>query len=198
MKLNLGCGPDIRLGWWNGDIRARFKSPSSEMNNCVLGTTAWPWHDETVEEILIRHVAEHLPNDVLENTFHEAFRVLQPRGAFTVEVPFYRSFDAVQDPTHVRYFELGSFHHMLGWEPFDLDLTLRILPYPMLVGAKDAWLPHGLYEKLERVADAATKVATEVICRREVRAAQTLVPAWVRAEWSARFTKPERRPMIDG
>ena len=56
MRLNLGCGFDNRTGWVNVD-----KMPQSEPDQVVdLEATPWPWADNSVEEIELRHVLEHL------------------------------------------------------------------------------------------------------------------------------------------
>ena len=55
MKLNLGCGTDYKEGWTNvdsGNTKCDVKQNIEEF--------PWPFEDSSVEEILMKHVMEHI------------------------------------------------------------------------------------------------------------------------------------------
>ena len=81
MKLNLGCGTDIKHGWVNID---RFPGPG--VNHVQDITDPLPFDDEAVEEVLASHVLEHLAE--WENVVLEIHRVLKVGGKLTIRVPY--------------------------------------------------------------------------------------------------------------
>jgi predicted SAM-dependent methyltransferase len=54
VKLNLGCGSQMLAGFCNVD---KFGDPDLTWD---LETLPWPWADNSVEEVLLSHVLEHL------------------------------------------------------------------------------------------------------------------------------------------
>jgi predicted SAM-dependent methyltransferase len=100
VKLNLGCGPDIRAGYINVDILGGDVK-------CDLRKIPWPWPDNYADEILMSHVLEHLP-DTYE-TMNEIHRILKPGGKFWGQVPYGLSEAAFFHPQHCRYFIDNSF-----------------------------------------------------------------------------------------
>ena len=56
-KLNLGCGDDHKKGWINCDIR-------KEVNPDVVVdlTKKLRFKDNSIDEVLMKHVLEHIPN----------------------------------------------------------------------------------------------------------------------------------------
>jgi len=81
-KLNLGCGPNPKMGWVNIDLfdsRADLQLDLRE---------PWPFRNGTVSCIYSEHVFEHF--DFREEVPHflaEALRVLERGGVFDVVVP---------------------------------------------------------------------------------------------------------------
>ena len=132
MKLNLGCANAHEPGYWNVDLCP----PADEL---VDLSYPWPWTDSSIEEILARDIAEHIPDWPRHpgtpdwqtyshrhwsgriHFLNECHRVLIPGGLLVIEVPS-ASHGAgyAQDPTHVQpytlnsfqYFQSGSFAHM--------------------------------------------------------------------------------------
>lgn len=100
MKLNLGCGNKklpVEDGWINIDQSAICQP---DMLMVLSVNYDWPWPDGSVEEINAAHVLEHLTYGDLLFVMCEAYRVLQPGGRFTIEVPHPRSDYFLGDPTH--------------------------------------------------------------------------------------------------
>uniref|UniRef100_A0A6M3L8X1 Putative methyltransferase n=1 Tax=viral metagenome TaxID=1070528 RepID=A0A6M3L8X1_9ZZZZ len=103
MKLNLGCGTDIREKYFNVD---RFKLPGVNFIH-DLSIAPWPFGNDSVDEILMYHVLEHLPDTV--EAMEELWRILKPGGRAYIRVPFWNSAGAFGDPTHKRYFRRETF-----------------------------------------------------------------------------------------
>lgn len=95
MKLNIGCGKDIREGWLNVDCKAFH--PDIVIWNL---TDRWPVADGEVEEIHASHVVEHFKQGERCWVMNEAYRALKPGGKMTVIVPSWSSNRAYGDPTH--------------------------------------------------------------------------------------------------
>ena len=96
LKLNLGCGLIIVPNMINVDI-----VPLPGVDVVTDLDQAWPWADETVDEIIASHLFEHVENPVTFMT--EAWRVLIPGGTLDIRVPYYRHIFAFTDPTHKRF-----------------------------------------------------------------------------------------------
>lgn len=100
MKLNLGCGNQHLPGWLNVD---RFAAAQPDLV-FDLESLPWPWPDDAVDEVLLRHVLEHVGRDT--DTFlgimRELYRVCAPGAQVRIVVPHPRHQDFLQDPTHVR------------------------------------------------------------------------------------------------
>lgn len=106
LKLNLGCGNDIREGYCNVDI---------DMHEGVdvahdLNKRPWPWSVNSVDEIVAVDVLEHL-DDYL-SFFNEAYQVLRDGCEITVQVPHYTSRNYWIDPTHRRAYDERSFDYL--------------------------------------------------------------------------------------
>ena len=74
IKLNLGRGSDIKKGYINLD-----------MNDLDLNKIPYNYEDNSIDEILLSHVLEHLdkPFDVVK----ECHRILKPHGKLIVKLP---------------------------------------------------------------------------------------------------------------
>lgn len=81
VRLNLGCGRDVRPGWVNVDLHPA----NPEVIRAELPEL--PFRDGSADEVLLSHVLEHFGfADGLRLT-QEIFRVLRPGGVATIEVP---------------------------------------------------------------------------------------------------------------
>lgn len=82
VKLNLGCGPNLKKGWVNIDL---FR-PTADLQLDLR--EAWPFPDGTVSYIYSEHVFEHFEfHTEVPHFLAEAIRVLKPDGVFDVVVP---------------------------------------------------------------------------------------------------------------
>lgn len=71
---------------------------------CDLEQFPWPWNDNSVEEVVMTHVLEHLgeTSAIFLNIFKELYRVCRHDAVVDITVPHPRSDDFLNDPTHVR------------------------------------------------------------------------------------------------
>jgi predicted SAM-dependent methyltransferase len=81
LKLNIGCGPNVKRGWINIDL-----SDNADLQLDLRERL--PFADESVSIVYSEHFFEHLeyPDEAL-NFLKESIRVLQRGGLFSVGVP---------------------------------------------------------------------------------------------------------------
>lgn len=98
LKLNLGSGRNPLPGFLNVD---KFGAPDLR---CDLERFPWPWPDNSVEEIVLNHVLEHLgeSTEIYLGVIKEIYRVCKPDAVVRIAVPHPRCDDFLNDPTHVR------------------------------------------------------------------------------------------------
>lgn len=84
IKLNLGCGRDIREGWVNID---QFEGEGVDMVY-DLNKLPYPFKNNSVDKIYIRLLLEHL--DVrYYDFFIEVLRILKPKGRIELVCPHF-------------------------------------------------------------------------------------------------------------
>jgi len=82
IKLNLGCGNDLKPGYINID---RYNNTGSVDMKCDL--SAIPFLDNTIDEIYTSHVFEHIPLNDVYSVLEEWERVLIPGGTIAMRLP---------------------------------------------------------------------------------------------------------------
>lgn len=102
MKLNLGCGSDIRQGYVNVD-RAALPGVDVVHDLTVLPL---PFDDGVADEALCLSILEHLDCAPFLRDVH---RILKPGGRAVIEVPHFTSADMYRDPTHCNFFSTYTF-----------------------------------------------------------------------------------------
>lgn len=98
LRLNLGCGAKRLEGYLNVD---KYGNPEFRFD---LETFPYPWQDNSVAEIEMHHVLEHLgqQTETYLKIIQELYRICQPKARINITVPHYRSDRFLHDPTHVR------------------------------------------------------------------------------------------------
>jgi SAM-dependent methyltransferase len=99
MKLNLGCGDDVKPGYTNVD----FRQTQPSVLKVDLSTFPWPFEDESADEILMLDFLEHFPYGSTPFILLECFRILSPDGTVAIQVPdgdhLVRAFGCIGDYT---------------------------------------------------------------------------------------------------
>lgn len=106
LRLNLGSGHNPIAGFVNVD---KFGSPDVKWD---LEVVPWPWPDNSVGEVNMNHVLEHLGESVpvFFGIIKELYRVCRHGAVIHITVPHPRHDDFLGDPTHVRAFTPESFN----------------------------------------------------------------------------------------
>jgi len=98
IRLNLGCGEKHLQGYINVD---KYGNPDIKHD---LETFPWPWEDNSVNEILLNHVLEHLgeTTDIYFKIIKEIYRICRAGAEIHINVPHPRHDYFINDPSHVR------------------------------------------------------------------------------------------------
>lgn len=91
LRLNLGCGPDVRPGWVNVDLDLDGAHAAADFYNYDL-RSGLPLADGSASFIHSSHFFEHLSNRDGRNLLRECLRVLEPGGVLRLALPHYRPF----------------------------------------------------------------------------------------------------------
>lgn len=103
MKLNLGCGTDIRKGYLNADYQ-KFKGVDKVVNLNVLPL---PFKDNSAEEIICQDILEHMTD--IPKFILELARITKPGAKVFIRVPHFTSRNVWGDLEHKRGFNWDSF-----------------------------------------------------------------------------------------
>jgi predicted SAM-dependent methyltransferase len=81
MKLNLGCGYNIKPGYINVDLRpSKGVDVVLDLNDCKL-----PFENNSIDEIYMAHILEHIIDRY--KFIQECYRVLKPKGILLIKLP---------------------------------------------------------------------------------------------------------------
>jgi ubiquinone/menaquinone biosynthesis C-methylase UbiE len=105
MKLNLGCGNKNIEGFTGVDF---VKTPAASLIH-DLNIFPYPFPDNSVEEILMDNVLEHLDNTI--KVMEEIYRICKKEAIIVIKVPYFKSNSAYTDPTHKHFFTETSFKY---------------------------------------------------------------------------------------
>jgi hypothetical protein len=207
MRLNLGCGGQKFADWINVD-----KFPTCGPDQVAdLEQFPWPWPDNSVDEVRMYHVLEHLGADteVYLGIIKELYRVCRDNAAIHIVVPHPRHDDFLNDPTHVRPITRGSFdlfsqaanHEWLANgganTPLGLYIGVDLLVESTKYVLADPW--NTLYEQKkispEQVQQAIT-LYNNVIKQIELTL-RAVKPAGRTSAVDANTTKPVEAPLVD-
>jgi len=82
LKLNLGCGNDIRIGYINAD---KYNNTGNVDIKCDLNSL--PFLDNSLDEIFTSHVFEHIGLNEVHAVVEEWKRVLKENGELVMRIP---------------------------------------------------------------------------------------------------------------
>ena len=118
MKLNLGCGKDIRKDYIN--IDKIFLEGVNIVCNIEEGL---PFKNNVFDEILCSHVLEHLDN--IMDVMVDIHRILKKEGIVNIEVPHCSSVLAYSDPTHKMFFSYTTMEYFETMRKFNYYSKVR-------------------------------------------------------------------------
>ena len=102
VKLNLGCGSDIREDYINLDcVKQNGVDVVYDINKYP-----WPFKDNTFEKVFCSHTLEHVEN--LIKTMKEIWRISKPNAIIEIRVPHFSCGVYYRDITHKRPFSYFS------------------------------------------------------------------------------------------
>jgi SAM-dependent methyltransferase len=137
--LDVGCGQNKFPGATG--IDANRLSHADVIHD--LGTFPYPFADNEFEEIICRHVIEHVP-DVL-GFVNELHRITKPGGKLKIVTPHYSNPDWATDPTHRNHFNSYSFTCFVpARTPFPFYTTAELKPLVTHVSLANLWRALGL------------------------------------------------------
>lgn len=137
--LDVGCGWNKTPGAIGIDANPRTHADVIH----DLGSIPYPFPDNEFDDIVCRHVAEHVP-DVM-SFIGELHRVTRPGGRITITTPHYSNPDWATDPTHRNHFNSYSFNCFIDERqlfPFYTDVRLK--PIRTYVSLANLWRATGL------------------------------------------------------
>ncbi|UXX80594.1 methyltransferase domain-containing protein [Reichenbachiella carrageenanivorans] len=102
MKLNLGCGYDLKKGWTNLDS-SKIQGVDVVWN---IENLPLPFDDETCTDILCQDVLEHTEYIPILKDIN---RILKKEGEVKIRVPHFTSKNNFVDPTHKKMFSIETF-----------------------------------------------------------------------------------------
>lgn len=97
IKLDIGCGPNIKGDDWIGIDQFKFPAVKHVVK---LGARPLPFADGSVDEIHCSHFLEHLTQEERCFFMNDVYRVLKPGASMALIVPHWASGRAYGDPTH--------------------------------------------------------------------------------------------------
>ena len=104
MKLNLGCGNKRKEGFLGVDLY-----PCDAVDKIADLTKELPFEDNSVEEIWMDNVIEHIPD--IAKLFSEMHRICKDKAKIHIFTPHFASYASWRDPTHVHHLSYFSMDH---------------------------------------------------------------------------------------
>jgi SAM-dependent methyltransferase len=122
--LDVGCGWNKTPGAVGIDSNPRAHADVIH----DLGVLPYPFANDEFDEIVCRHVAEHVPDVMAFVT--ELYRITRPGGRILITTPHYSNPDWPTDPTHRNHFNSYSFNCFIEERqvfPFYTEVRLKAL-----------------------------------------------------------------------
>ncbi len=105
--LEVGCGGRKLPGAVGMDI---LKLPPVDIVHS-FNDIPWPFGDSSFDLVFLNHALEHVGDMIA--VMGEIHRVLKPEGRVVIQVPYFRSVDAYNDPTHTHFFTSGTLDYFI-------------------------------------------------------------------------------------
>jgi len=118
-RLDFGCG----LRKKQGTIGIDFNPDTQADVVHDLTKFPYPFEDDFFEKIYCRHILEHLPD--LVKVMEELHRIAKPGCKIFIEAPYWSSYRAFNDPTHVRFLTENTFDYFTSWSTMNFYSKAR-------------------------------------------------------------------------
>jgi acetyltransferase-like isoleucine patch superfamily enzyme/SAM-dependent methyltransferase len=115
VRIDLGCGARKAPGFIGVDI---FPAPGVDIVADL--STAFPFEDNSVDELRAYDFIEHLPDRL--RTMNEIWRICKDGALVDLFVPSTDGRGAFQDPTHVSFWNVNSFKYFTIEHPYFIEL----------------------------------------------------------------------------
>ena len=154
MKLHLGCGQNYKKGYINCDFSDNIK-----LDKKFDITKKIPFDDNSVEEILISHVLEHIqkPIEVLK----EMYRICKNNAIIKIRVPYFSSESAFGMLDHYSFYSYTTFDclektHPCHWQGIgNFEIIDKKLKWDKRLI---------LFEKIFTLTPKITRIYQELFC----------------------------------
>ncbi len=156
MKLNLGCGYDIRKGYDNID-KHNPQAIKHDLNKLL------PYKDNSVSEILLYDILEHIDKPI--KLLKECHRMITAKGIIKIRLPHFSCSNAY-DPLHKTYWGTSYFKRFTeisGKGSYEQYNWFKIKKYKIhFFKGKMFW--NNLIERLVNLNDSTMRIWEENLC----------------------------------
>jgi SAM-dependent methyltransferase len=137
--LDVGCGWNKMPGAIGIDSNPRAHADVVH----DLGVLPYPFADDEFDQVVCRHVAEHVPDVMAFVT--ELFRITRAGGLISITTPHYSNPDWPTDPTHRNHFNSYSFNCFIEErQVFPFYTEVKLKPLRTYVSLANLWRAVGL------------------------------------------------------
>lgn len=146
-RLNFGCGNDIKEGWINVDAQKGIGIDRS----FDFERFPYPFEDNVFDYVYIDNVLEHIKNPHL--ALQEIWRICKKKAIIQIIVPYYNSYWAYSDPTHVNYFNEDCMRQTIlnrVYEDKHNEEIFEILEFKSVPQRFITWIPMPILNILKR------------------------------------------------
>lgn len=160
MKLNLGCGPEKRIGFCNVDIRPEV-SPDII---CDLSSFPWPFEDSIASSLLAKDIIEHFKLTQVPLFIRECARIAKPGGKIELRYPdfdrliegYQKGIDGLCEPGNLPFINL----HLMGGQDYQENQHLCLLNQRII---EELLLAEGFSDIKSQISNAFNRTTTAIM-----------------------------------
>ncbi|NMB66797.1 class I SAM-dependent methyltransferase [Candidatus Woesearchaeota archaeon] len=145
-RLNFGCGNNIKRGWVNVD-----KQEGEGINKSFdFNKFPYPFKKDSFDYVLIDNVLEHLEKPV--EVIKELHRICKKNAIIEIIVPYYNTYYAYVDVTHLHFFNEDTFYNLFEGNKYDIKKKnlFKVLEVNSIPQRYLRWIPKPILNVLKR------------------------------------------------